>query len=298
MIGRNMARVTVAIPVYNGQDMIGECLTALQEQTFKDFKVIICDNASTDRTVEICKAFAEKDDRFILVQNETNIGHEANFRKAFALSQSEFFAWRADDDYCTKDYFEKLFDIIAENDQIDLAAPSVITRWSPDHYSEISTASLNQTLPKIEALKKTMMSYHASWFYGLWRRDALEQIIDTLWQEFPYAYSRDHLTILRPLLSGRIAVCPEALFIQRTYSAPKGDGMRGKQKLEDRIKRLQDLMPLFYQAFEKELAGSSLDAGEKSQIASMKKKYTYQKLRASPWRIMRLQAKKLFGAKV
>jgi glycosyltransferase involved in cell wall biosynthesis len=292
-----MARVTVGIPVYNGEDMIDECLSCLQQQTFKDFKVIICDNASTDRTVEICKSYTERDERFVLVQNEENVGHEANFRKAFALCDSEFFTWRADDDYSSKDYLEKLFDVISSNKDIDLAAPSVITRYAHDRYTLISTASLYPDLPKIDAYKKTMMNYHASWFYGLWRREALKRVVSTIWEEFPFAYARDHLTVLHPLLNGKIAVCPEALFVQRTYSAPKGDGMRGKQPLTERIRRLETLMPLFYQSFNNEIDRSNLKDSEKAQLRTMKKKYTYQKLRASKWRILRLKAKQLLGKK-
>ena len=291
-----MARVTIGIPVYNGEDMIGECLDCLERQTFKDFKVIICDNASTDRTVEICQAVADRDERFSIVQNRENVGHEANFRKAFSLCDTEFFAWRADDDYCSLDYFEKLFAVICDQVDIDLAAPSVITRWAEDDYSSISTASLNSKMPKLAGLKKSMREYHASWFYGLWRREALEKMISTLWVDFPYAYSRDHLTILRPLLNGRVAVCPEALFVQRTYSAPKGDGMRGKMKLTDRIKRLETLMPLFYTSFEKEVATSSLGENEKKEILKVKKNYTYQRLRASPFRLLRLKIKSALGA--
>jgi glycosyltransferase involved in cell wall biosynthesis len=55
--------VSVGMPVYNGERYLEEALQSILTQTFEDFELIISDNASTDRTGEICRAYAEKDDR-------------------------------------------------------------------------------------------------------------------------------------------------------------------------------------------------------------------------------------------
>ena len=51
-------RVTVGVPVFNGESFIAEALDSLLSQTFSDFEIVISDNASTDRTEEICRAYA------------------------------------------------------------------------------------------------------------------------------------------------------------------------------------------------------------------------------------------------
>ncbi len=55
--------LSIGLPVYNGEDFIAQALNSIQNQTFQDFEVIISDNASTDRTAEICKRYADKDSR-------------------------------------------------------------------------------------------------------------------------------------------------------------------------------------------------------------------------------------------
>lgn len=51
-------RVNIGLPVYNGERYLAEALTSLLAQTYREFELIICDNASTDRTEEICRTYA------------------------------------------------------------------------------------------------------------------------------------------------------------------------------------------------------------------------------------------------
>ena len=53
-------RVSIGLPVYNGADFLEEALDSLLAQTFEDFELIISDNASTDRTQEICQAYCRQ----------------------------------------------------------------------------------------------------------------------------------------------------------------------------------------------------------------------------------------------
>jgi glycosyltransferase involved in cell wall biosynthesis len=91
-------KVSVGLPVYNGEKFLVNTLTRLLEQDFEDFELIVCDNASTDRTGEICRGFRARDRRLRYVRNEKNIGLAANHNKAFMLSTGEFFKWAAHDD--------------------------------------------------------------------------------------------------------------------------------------------------------------------------------------------------------
>lgn len=58
-----MARMTVGVPVYNGEAMIAECLNCLLSQTCHDFVMVIADNASTAETSEICAEYVVQDNR-------------------------------------------------------------------------------------------------------------------------------------------------------------------------------------------------------------------------------------------
>ena len=74
-------RVSILIPVYNREALIGECIQSALFQTFTDFEVIIVDNASTDNTWGICQRFAEQDKRVRVFRNEKNIGPVRNWRR-------------------------------------------------------------------------------------------------------------------------------------------------------------------------------------------------------------------------
>ena len=84
--------------MYNGEKYLTNALTALVEQDFEDFELIISDNASTDNTEAICRDLANKDPRIRYARNESNIGLAANHNRTFALSQGQLFKWAAHDD--------------------------------------------------------------------------------------------------------------------------------------------------------------------------------------------------------
>jgi glycosyltransferase involved in cell wall biosynthesis len=91
-------RVSVGLPVYNGEKYLENALTRLLQQDFEDFELIVSDNASTDRTRDICLDFAHKDARIRYFRNDANIGLAANHNRTFELSRGEFFKWAAYDD--------------------------------------------------------------------------------------------------------------------------------------------------------------------------------------------------------
>jgi glycosyltransferase involved in cell wall biosynthesis len=92
-------RVSLGLPVYNGEAYVAQAIGSILAQDFTDFELVICDNASTDATAEICTGFAASDPRIRYVRNERNIGAAGNYNRAFELSSGEFFKWCAHDDW-------------------------------------------------------------------------------------------------------------------------------------------------------------------------------------------------------
>lgn len=113
---KNMSpKVSIALPVFNGAGSVGKTIQTILDQTFTDFELIICDNASTDDTAEICKSFAEKDSRIRYVRNETNIGAIPNFNKAFGLATGEYFKWVGHDDWYDPDTMKECVEALDSN---------------------------------------------------------------------------------------------------------------------------------------------------------------------------------------
>ena len=80
--------VTIGIPVFNGEQTISKLINSIQNQTFKNFLLIISDNASTDSTQKICQDFANNDSRIKYVRQKhvkqytwSQNGFKCNFRR-------------------------------------------------------------------------------------------------------------------------------------------------------------------------------------------------------------------------
>jgi glycosyltransferase involved in cell wall biosynthesis len=100
-------RLTIGLPVYNGENFIQAALDSLLAQTFEDFEIIISDNASTDRTAKICRAYAERDARIVYQRSPQNLGAAWNFNHLVSLARGGYFKWAAYDDVCAPTFLEK-----------------------------------------------------------------------------------------------------------------------------------------------------------------------------------------------
>ena len=118
--------VSIGIPVYNGADYLAELLDCVAAQTYGDLEIVICDNASTDETGDICRQYAARDARIRYHRNETNIGPLPNFNKAFELSQGAYFCWLCHDDLIEPTYVEKCVSILKQDPSVVLAFSDVL----------------------------------------------------------------------------------------------------------------------------------------------------------------------------
>ena len=111
-------KLTIGMPVYNGELFIKRAIESILAQTFTDFELIISDNASTDSTQEICQNFSKKDNRIRIFKQEKNIGVHRNFYFLLSQAKGEYFAWTAVDDYLDKDFMEKNLKVLESHDSI------------------------------------------------------------------------------------------------------------------------------------------------------------------------------------
>lgn len=90
--------ITIGLPVYNGENYVGESIQCLRDQTFGEFRLIISDNASTDSTEEIARSAALEDERVVYHRQQVNLGGPANYNFTLAQAEGDFFMWHAHDD--------------------------------------------------------------------------------------------------------------------------------------------------------------------------------------------------------
>ncbi len=116
-----LPRIAIGMPVYNGERYLEETLDTVLKQTYYDFALIISDNASTDRTEEICRDFASKDSRIDYIRNPINLGASQNYKRCFDPAQSEYFRWQNADDPIESTLLERCIKILDEYPDVVLA---------------------------------------------------------------------------------------------------------------------------------------------------------------------------------
>ncbi|MEM1283673.1 MAG: glycosyltransferase [Chlamydiota bacterium] len=114
-------KVSIGVPVYNGENFIGEAIESFLSQSFDDFELIISDNASIDSTEAICKYYQTRDGRIKYSRNSKNLGAARNYNKVFTLSSGKYFKWAAHDDICHQRFLECCVNTLDKDDSVVLA---------------------------------------------------------------------------------------------------------------------------------------------------------------------------------
>jgi glycosyltransferase involved in cell wall biosynthesis len=104
--------VSIGIPVYNGAPFLRETLECIAGQTWRDTEIVISDNASTDETPAICRAFADADPRVRYHRAEVNRGSAWNFNQVIRLSHGEYFKLANADDLCDRTLVAKCLAVL------------------------------------------------------------------------------------------------------------------------------------------------------------------------------------------
>lgn len=110
-----MPKVSIIVPIYNGEKFLAEALESLRKQTFKDFEVIIVDDGSTDKSFEIALDFLAKDERFQVFHRPTNRGASRAINYGLFRAQGEYIAILAADDYYLDEFLEKSLKCLEQN---------------------------------------------------------------------------------------------------------------------------------------------------------------------------------------
>ena len=98
-----MDRVDILLATYNGERFLKEQIESILTQTYRNFRLLISDDCSTDRTWNILNYYAGLDNRILIHRNERNVGIVNNFEFLLKQVQSEFFMFSDQDDIWTSD---------------------------------------------------------------------------------------------------------------------------------------------------------------------------------------------------
>jgi glycosyltransferase involved in cell wall biosynthesis len=242
-------RVGIGLPVYNGEKHLAFALDSILNQTFGDFELIVSDNASTDRTEEICRDYARRDTRLRYIRNSENLGASRNYNRVFELSRArDYFRWNAHDDTIAPTHLEKCVKALDESPPTTvMAVPRrrYIT-WEEGRvvgsaWEAVAGASTEDGLDPgrptfpLDSYKQIdfakLLRLGGGWFpmlaFCLCRIEALRKT--RLLCPFPGA---DRILIAEIRILGEFVEVPEELYFQRLHPST---GWTGRKNLREEI---------------------------------------------------------------
>lgn len=110
-----MIRISVLMGIYNCASTLVEALDSLYAQTYQGFKVILCDDGSTDDTYAVAKDYAAQHDNIVLLRNEQNRGLNYTLNHCLKYADTEYCARMDGDDVSLPDRFEKEISFLDQN---------------------------------------------------------------------------------------------------------------------------------------------------------------------------------------
>ncbi len=109
-------RFSILLPVYNGEDVLGDTLRSIFSQSFTDYELIICDDLSTDGTVELVKSLSDPRIKFFV--NDKNLGYPGNLENCRRKASGEILYLMGQDDILRKGLLQDTHDIFANDEEI------------------------------------------------------------------------------------------------------------------------------------------------------------------------------------
>lgn len=109
-------KITLGMPVLNGEEHIHYALDSIFQQSFKNFNMIIYDNASTDKTLSICEKYKKKYNKIKIYKQKKRVSSIHNWMSILKKTNSKYFLFCAHDDfYKGKKYLTNLVNKISKN---------------------------------------------------------------------------------------------------------------------------------------------------------------------------------------
>lgn len=210
-----MPRVSIGLPVYNGENYLEQTLDALLAQTYGHFELLIADNASTDKTETICREYMARDARIRYYRADENRGAIWNFNRVFTLASGEYFKWAAHDDLITPDFLHKCVAVLASDAGVVLCytlATFIDVQGAP--LGKYTLTFPHATSPRPQDRFRDMIRFD-HWclpIFGVLRRSVLAKT-----RLFGNYNGSDRNLLAELSLLGRFHEIPEYLFLSRDH---------------------------------------------------------------------------------
>jgi glycosyltransferase involved in cell wall biosynthesis len=169
-----LPRLTIGIPVYNGEKFVRSALDSVIKQTFSDFEVIVSDNASTDGTSNICREYAGLDKRICYLRQDSNIGAFSNFEFLVKKASTPYFVFLAADDSWEPDFLSENIAAL-DNDATAVASISKVSFNEAGLFSRVANGTFGLQDTVLNNLRRYLLSIgDNSRFYSVFRTPVIQ----------------------------------------------------------------------------------------------------------------------------
>lgn len=174
-------KVSIGLPVYNGENFIKEAINSILNQTFEDFELIISDNASTDQTEAICHTYVAQDQRVRYFRNLENLEAAENFNRVFQSAIGKYFKWADHDDLCAFTFLAECVNVLDREPTIILCHARTITINAQGKAFKklISNTESSSTIPykRFREVINEQIFQSSNLISGLIRADVLKKLL-------------------------------------------------------------------------------------------------------------------------
>lgn len=150
-------RITILMAIYNCAPTLPEAIDSLYSQTYTNFKLVLCDDASTDITYSIAKDYADRYPNIILIKNEKNLKLATSLNRCLEFADTEYIARMDGDDISLPTRFEKQIDFLDNNPEFAIVSSPMIYF---DETGDWGEGKANAT-PGLESFKNGAPHSHA-----------------------------------------------------------------------------------------------------------------------------------------
>ena len=217
----HLPRLSIGLPVYNGEEYLAESLEALLGQTYEDFELIVSDNASTDGTAGICRQYERSDPRVRYFRQKRNIGAVGNHNFVFREARGELFKWAAADDLYARDLLARCVSLLDENPRAVLVH-SWTAAFDEGRITQALPYPLATDSPSVPERFRSMLFGSREHDWGLIRADDQYGIIRSavLRKVAPQNsfYHSDRVLMAEVVLHGPFLQVPEWLYFRRDHA--------------------------------------------------------------------------------
>ena len=235
-------QIDVLLATYNGEKYLSEQIESILNQTYKNIRLIISDDCSTDNTIKILEEYEKKDSRIKVYYQEKNQGYVKNFEFLLKQVENEIYMLSDQDDVWLPQKIEKTYKKL-EKENADLVFGDLEV---VDENLKTIYPSFNDFMLLSRKINKYLNSYRVNYLYNcvtgctvMSKKEWIEKILPIPNKTKHVAH--DHWMSIIIALNGKLAYMPEKYIKYRQH----GNNQIGTDKISHGFKKIEQVRNLF-----------------------------------------------------